>query len=353
VAHLPLFLLPAANGTGPGTTSDMNNDGLDSLPVARTMSDERGVFIFPAVPPGQYRLHALKTPAPPRDTEALEVTAVEVSGAGGDVAVRTGGERALETPRTDPAAADMVWASRAVTVGNRDLTNVSVAAIAGARVSGRVVLTSTSDEATRRLKEGFTIVLERTDGHDPQITMSPNPFRSAGWTMSEPDGTFFTRPLPPGRYVVRAVESHSWPMKSALLGSRNVADTAIDLRAHDVTGVVITLTDSPSVVGGTVRATGNVRLDRLAVIAFPADRTRWSDFGITPWRVRTAMVKSDGQYELRGLPAGEYYVAVAGDQVGWENLSPLRLADLARTSTRITLGDGEQERLDLQAPTRR
>jgi hypothetical protein len=298
-------------------------------------------------------VHALKTPAPPRDTDAWEFTAVEVSGAAGEVAVRTGNERALETPRTDPAAADMLWASKAVTAGDRDLTNVAIEAMAGARVSGRVVLTSTSDDAARRLKEGFTIVLERTDGHDPQITMSPNPFRSAGWTMSEPDGTFSTRPLPPGRYVVRVAESRGWPMKSATLGSRNVADTAIDLRAEDVTDVVVTLTDAPSVVAGTVRATGTARLDRLAVIAFPVDRTRWPDFAITPWRVRTAIVRSDGQYELRGLPAGEYLVSVAEDQIGLENATAARLADLARTATRITLSDGKPERLDLQAPARR
>ena len=339
LSDLPLFLVP-------GTSEDW----LDELPVARTLSDERGAFIFPGVPPGQYRVHVLKTPAPPRDTDSFEFRAMETSGT--EVVVDSGTGRSLSTPLSDPAAADMVWSSTAISVGEADLAGVTVEALAGARISGRVVLSATDDKAKAALKEGLTIVFERADGHGMKITQSPNPFRAAGWTMSEPDGTFHTRPLPPGRYLAR-VDSNTWSLKSAMLGSRNVADVPVEVRAQDIDNVILALTNTPSVLSGIVRAAAGTRLDGLAVLAFPVDRAGWSDFGITPRRIRTAAVKADGQYELTGLPAGEYYVSVVDDAIGLERVSTSRLAALAGTATRATIGEGERKRLELQASSRR
>ena len=339
LSHLPLYLMP-------GTTEDWSDD----LPIARTMTNESGAFTFPGVPPGQYRVHVLKTPAPPRDTDAFEFRAMEVSSAA--VTVNTGSDRALSTPLTDPAAADMIWSSTGITVGDRDVSGVTIEAVAGARISGRVMLAAASEQAKRAQEAGVTIVFERADGHDAKITQSPNPFRSAGWAMSEPDGTFHTRPLPPGPYLAR-IDSPTWALKSALLGSLNVADVPVELRAQDITGVIFNITDALSEVSGTVRAAAGARLDRLAILAFPVDRSRWSDFGITPWRIRAVTVKADGEYELARLPAGEYYIAVVDDAIGLEQVSTSRLSELAATATRLTLGDGERKRLNLQTATRR
>ena len=69
----------------------------------------------------------------------------------------------------------------------------------------------------------------------------------------DPDGRFKTFQMPPGRYTIRAQNIGSaWSLKSAAFKDHDVADTPIDLGSEDIGDVVITMTDRPSSLSGTV-----------------------------------------------------------------------------------------------------
>src|SRR5260221_12045574 len=98
---------------------------------------------------------------------------------------------------------------------------------------------------------------------------------------------------------------------------RDIADLPVVLESKDAGGVVITFTDRPSAVAGTV--SGARGADATAVvIAYPTDPSLWT---ATPRRMRTARVAADGSFAIQALPSGEYYVvAVQEDLVGeWQD----------------------------------
>jgi hypothetical protein len=56
----------------------------------------------------------------------------------------------------------------------------------------------------------------------------------------------------------------------------------------------------------------------------------------------------DGRYRVAGLPAGNYFVAATGGDVGTDWQNPQVLDTLSRTATRVTIGDGDKRSLDLR-----
>jgi hypothetical protein len=127
---------------------------------------------------------------------------------------------------------------------------------------------------------------------------------------------------------------------------RDLADTPIDLGARDAAGVVITLTDRPASLAGSVR-TGQGPDGDAIVVVYPIDSAAWSSSGATSRRMRTARAAKDGSYSITGLPAGEYYVvAVKEDMVGeWQD--PVLLKALAGLAQQVRIVDGERKQQDL------
>jgi hypothetical protein len=64
--------------------------------------------------------------------------------------------------------------------------------------------------------------------------------------------------------------------------------------------------------------------------------------------VQQARPSTDGKYKLTGLPAGEYYVSAVTDLDPNDLADPVFLEQLAATSFKITLGDGEKKTTDLK-----
>ena len=121
------------------------------------------------------------------------------------------------------------------------------------------------------------------------------------------------------------------------------------LDASDVNGLVVTLTDRPTMVTGIVSGPGD--LDASSVLIFPQDPQSWTDFGATPLTIRVADVTSLGTFEVRGLPAGDYLIVAfdADTAVDWQNPSFLQTA--ARMAIHVRLGDGEKQNADLKLVT--
>ncbi len=329
---------------GPSATTGMvlvpagGDDALQPLEVATTMTDWTGAFTFPAVPAGQYVLRVVRVPRPPVDVD--ESGHISVAPSGTMTISSTPAARASGPPPI-PADATLV-AQLPVTVGDRDIVDMIVPLAPGPRVSGRLEFEGTIERPPAASMTGMRILLDPADG------ARPGDFMLATQT-GRPDetGQFKTYGVPPGRYVLRVSPLPAgWFLKGALYEGRDIADMPIDLASKDVNGVVITLTDRPSGLTGTVRGADGPDPTAI-VLAYPVDGAAWSSSGALSRRMRTARAAKDGSYSLQALPAGEYYlVAVQEDQVGeWQD--PALLQALSRLALTVRLLDGEQKTQNL------
>jgi hypothetical protein len=320
----------------------VNDDALEPLDVAATITDATGAFTFPAVPAGSYVLRVVRVPRPPVDVDQMHRISVVPSGAmtiSGPPAAPPSG------PPPIPRDATLV-AHMPLGVGDRDITDLIVPLAAGPRVSGRIEFEGTIERPTVPSITGMRITLDPVDGSPPADgTLATQTGRP------EENGEFRTYGVPPGRYVIRVSPLPAgWFLKNALYQNRDIADMPLDLETKDVTGVVITFTDRPSSLSGSVR--GAEGPDPTAIVlVYPVDSATWSSSGALSRRLRTARAASDGSYSVQGLPAGEYHlVAVKEDQVGeWQD--PALLRALSSLATTVRLGDGERKTQNLTAAT--
>jgi hypothetical protein len=328
VATTAVRLMPAAS-----------DDALDPLSAASTITDGSGAFVFPAVPAGSYVLRVLRIPRDPINLD--DVTHVRVV-PDGSMTISSTPARPAGPPPV-PRDATLV-AQMPLEVGNRDVNDLVVSLAAGPRVSGRVEFEGTIARPPVPSITGMRITLDPADGSTlPDATLALQTGRP------EENGEFRTYGVPPGRYVVRVSPLPAgWFLKSALYQNRDIADTPLELAARDVSGVVITFTDRPSGISGTVR--GAEGPDPAAIVLlYPVDSAAWSSSGALSRRLRTARATADGSYSLQALPAGEYYlVAVREDQVGeWQD--PALLRALSSHAITIRLVDGDRKTQDLRS----
>ena len=66
-----------------------------------------------------------------------------------------------------------------------------------------------------------------------------------------------------------------WFVHSVTLGGKDITDRVFDLQA-DATSLVVTFTDRPSKLSGTVTDDRGAASPTAVVLVFPADPQRWS-----------------------------------------------------------------------------
>jgi hypothetical protein len=188
------------------------------------------------------------------------------------------------------------------------------------------------------------------------ITLDPVDGRSfigaSGKGQFDADGQFKTLGLMPGRYLLRVGGNLApWALASATIGGRDVSDVPIAIESPDVNGVVITLTNRQTSVTGTVRDAAGASDLNASVLLFSADRTRWTDAGASPRRMRSARVAAAGTFSFSGLPAGDYLIVAVDDRVTANWTDPKRLAVFAAVASRVTVAPGDHRVVDLRTET--
>lgn len=124
------------------------------------------------------------------------------------------------------------------------------------------------------------------------------------------DGSFVIPEVPPGEYqlVATVPDQPDWRIHSAIFDGRELLDAPLSISEStlDIAGVVVSVTPTRTTVSGQVRGLPDFS-DYVVVIAgtdeqtwFPASR-----------RIAVAPIASDGQFEVKGLPSGRYYIGVA------------------------------------------
>jgi hypothetical protein len=328
VATTAVRLLPARD-----------DDAIEPLEVAATMTDWTGAFRFAAVPPGQYVISVIRLPQPPPDVDGTPRVSVTP---GGSMTISSAPASAPPPPPPHPADPPPI-SPAPKKVGDSELADVVVPLTAGPRVTGRVEFDGAIERPTADALSGLRITLDPVDGS-----------RLAEGTLAlqtghpEAGGEFKTFGVPPGRYVLRVSPLPAgWFLRSAIFQGRDIADLPIDLDSKDAAGVIITFTDSPAAIAGSV--SGPQGADATAVvIAYPADESMWT---AAPRRMRTARVATDGSYAISGLPPGEYYVAAVQEDLVGEWQDPALLRGLARVAQTVRLVESERKNVNLRAAT--
>ena len=100
--------------------------------------------------------------------------------------------------------------------------------------------------------------------------------------------------------------------------------------------MVVTVTDKTTKLTGYVRS-GAQLATHGNVIVYPAESDQWSGYGLTPRRILSAAIATNGSYSASSLPAGQYFVVAVDDALATAWHDPAFLAAAAPLATRVTL----------------
>jgi carboxypeptidase family protein len=332
-AHLALRLVPAAlDNAAAEITSSLSL----SLTTAMSSTDAAGRFTFLA-PPGQYIIRAMTLPRAP--VAPAPVPTVVQTGDGRATAV-AGGPAPPPLVATDPT----LWAAVPVSVDETDTSNVAVALRTGLRVTGRVEFAGTTPPPEGDRLRAIRLTMDQADG---RMVAYPSAYQA----QIDSTGRFYTIGLMAGRYLLR-VESppRGWTVKSAIVGGRDIADVPLTLENDDVDGLVLTFTDRPASLAGSVRNAQGQPDDAATVLVFPGDRN-WTNLGLSPRRMQSVRASRSGTFTFPILPAGDYFVIAVSDAIvnNWQD--PAFLQRLTRSATRVSLTDAQAQSVILTTAT--
>jgi hypothetical protein len=136
-------------------------------------------------------------------------------------------------------------------------------------------------------------------------------------------------------------------VKSVAYEGRDRTSQPFDVSAgQHIDGIVVTLTQAHATIAGTVTTTSGAAIAGARVAAFPADSTRWTDFGFSPQDMVSATTSSNGTYQL-SLPAGDYLVAIVPS--AWRDRwrDPEFFGSMAG-APRVSVGWGEMRTANLK-----
>ena len=151
--------------------------------------------------------------------------------------------------------------------------------------------------------------------------------------------------LAPGSYqlMVRGWPALRWIPESVQLAGRDVSDAAIDVSA-DITDVVVTFTDRPGALAGTVRrSTGGPDTTAL-VVGFPANQQTPNGLDL---HIFTQRVMADGTYTVPALAPGDYNVVAVPDELENTWYDPAILQRLIPLAVRMHVAEGTRLTQDL------
>jgi hypothetical protein len=320
-------------------------DLFSSLFNSSGFTNPDGTFSIPSVKPGSYTLSVRATPktgdaSAPVDPAAARLADLSALGIGG-------------RPTTH-------WADQGVSVQGVDLNDLTLTLQPGMTIRGKIVYEATTKTPPTDLTKTALALSAQTTA-----AATAGDFAAAllggGGSMAAKvaaDGTFAITGIAPGRYRLNTPFSMlpipgmaggmngGWTLKSVLAAGRDISDAPLEVKpGGDVSGVVVTFTDKPSELSGTVfdglgRVTPN-----FPIIVFATDRQYWTP---NSRRVQTARPSSDGKFSVVGLPAGEYYVCAATAVDRNEVYDPAFLEQFVAVSFKITIADGEKKTQDLR-----
>lgn len=302
----------------------------------RTAAD--GAFVFPAVPPGHYRISVR------RAVDALSAAAP--SGQNGvNAAVRTMAAAAAGGEGT--GGVGQLWADREIVVSGEDVTSIGLQVQSGLSMAGRIAFDAASLDppSPEQLSQAMVTLIP------VQAALSAAAIRSASMGIAgrvAPDGTFVVDGIVPGRYrlsvAMPGLRSHpaapggGWALRSAAIGGADLADAPVDVGpAGHITGLVVTLSDHLGELVGSLTDAAGRPAPGFPIVVFSVDRADW---WVGSRRVAVARPATDGTFRLFGLPAGRYHLVAAVDLAAADLDDPAFYEELLPGAVTVTLVEG-------------
>jgi hypothetical protein len=228
------------------------------------------------------------------------------------------------------------YATTDVTIDGRDVS-VPLELSEGMTVRGRVVFGNAGAAPS-----------------DPTVSIAllpfaPGPALSVPAVPADASGAFVIRGVPPGRYRLEYAAPRlgdAWTPVSATAQGRNVLDSIFEVRAgEDVADVVVTFSNRVSELAGRLQSALGQPAPNYYIIAFSTDRSYWLP---RSRRVKSMRPAADGGFLVRGLPAGEYYVAALTDVEPGQWYDAAFLAQLVDSAAKVTIREGARTVQDLR-----
>ena len=242
------------------------------------------------------------------------------------------GRYLLRARGTDDVAPQYGIATIAV-VGD-DLSNVPVVVSPGATLTGTV-----SFQGNQPPGPDPTQVRVIAQATDPSFGATVN-------ARVDKESRFTLDGIPLGSISIRAQVPGGWTLKSVIVDGRETIDAPLDVRAgQKLTGASLVLTDRQSELNGTVTDSQGRPLTEFTILAFPTDSTLWRP---QARQIMTARPDQNGKFQIRGLPPGEYFLAVIDPQQQGEWFDPAFLEQQTGDASRLTLLEGATRTQDLR-----
>jgi len=301
-----------------------------------TMTDARGVFAFIAVPAGDYVLKCLRVPALP--TPPMVMSSVQMGDGSTRMTASSFGPSTTPPLPPDPT----LFVEQPVSVGARDITGLTATLRAGSHISGRVRFVGGARPPTPQEMQSVSVSLVSSSPEGSIFSRSPR-------VRVDSSGEITSQGFAPGQYVVNVfTNTPGWSIQSVTVDGVDVTQQPLEIGASDIAGMVVTFTDTPAELTGSVTNRDGSPAKEAAVIAFPGDEPIAHDYGLNPRRVVSTRVVTSGAFALRNLPPGDYQVVAVDDIAKAFDLTPEFIQSLAGRATRVKIAAGAKTQQTLQ-----
>lgn len=231
-----------------------------------------------------------------------------------------------------------LWAVADITLGTTPVA-VTLPLQPAMTLSGRVTFNATSTPLP-------------TDSSSVRVSLVPPAGSAAVGSAASiaADGSFTLAGVTPGRFRVTATVpttagASPWALESVAMNGRDVTDQFVDIGPGETGSMVVTFTDQIAELTGTITNAAGMPLTDYFVIVAPADRQYWT----SPSR-RMVNTRPDvgGRFTFRGVPPGDYRIAVTTDLVPEDLADGNALQRLMLQAVDVTIGPGERKVFDIR-----
>jgi hypothetical protein len=317
-------------------------DGLEELGISGEIATATvgadGRFAFVNVPAGPYTIDVRRTSTELSYRTPLATAPVPMpvtpgttsSGSGGIMAGPYGANYSIRSARGTTA----YFAQQRVTVGDGPVADLAVSLRQGVTIRGKFVSETGAPLTPAPGPDAPTVYAEPADGN-PGLGILPS--------TSRVPMTLEINGLLGGQYVLRFL---SMPFAGSIKSA--VADDGIDHRFKPFDAslgrdfeVVVTVTEKKIDLSGTATDPKGGQVKNAIVFAFPVEREQWTNYGLSPARLKGSPTTNAGTYRFQSLPAGDYYVIGVPSDQGEVWQDPAKLAMLAPQAARVSVAWGD------------
>lgn len=234
-----------------------------------------------------------------------------------------------------------------VTDGRTAATDVAVAVEPAGQIAGRIVYDGRRPPPAPPVplptnwSNSVSLFVNGTIGLDgsydlPGTGIQDSPW-SATWEWAFPD-TFSFPGIPSGRYNLALYGPSGWWLRSEMVDGVDALDHPFAIMGMETRFVTVTFTDRRTTIAGSVTNQVSQPNPDVTVVVFSTDSSTW-----TEGSRRVAAIRPDqhGEWEVVGLPEGDYWVGLAPSSL-YRVPTPPQLAEARAGASRVTLKEGER-----------